>query len=671
MLTRVAEKNSFMKLRIRLALGCFLFVQPFISDAQVRLPKLVSDGMILQRGIPINIWGWAKSGESITVNFNNKIAKTIATNDGKWQLKLPAMLAGGPYQMEIKASNRIILKNILLGDVWVCSGQSNMELPMLRVKPKYETVIAQSENSNIRQFDVKRRFDFANKKEDFDYGEWIAANPDDVLNFTAVGYFFAKNLYQKYKVPIGLIKVAVGGSPAEAWISELGLKNFSTYQKLVNRFKDSTVVDSISQADNKKVSDWNRNINQNDLGIANKWFNSDFYSSDWKSMKIPGYWDEQGIFKNEKLSVNINPNNINGVFWFRNEIEISSTMVGKPALLILGTIVDSDKVYVNGVEIGSTSYQYPPRRYNVPAGLLKEGKNNIIIRVVSNSGLGGFTKGKDYALYIDAQSINLEGNWKAKLSYASKPMPGGFISFQNQPSGLFNGMINPLLNYGIKGVIWYQGESNTGKAQEYTQLFKDLIVDWRSNWNQKNLPFLYVQLPNFMSPKPQPSESNWAQLREAQLNTLSLPNTGMAIAIDAGEYNDIHPLDKQTIGNRLSLVSQKVVYGEKNIVYSGPLYNSYQLNENQVILNFNSIGTGLTAKNGELKGFAIAGVDGKFIWAKAKIENNSVVVWSDEIDKPTAIRYAWADNPNTANLYNKEGLPASPFKVEVKYKFNR
>ena len=372
-------------------------------------------------------------------------------------------------------------------------------------------------------------------------------------------------------------------------------------------------------------------------------------TSDWSTMKIPGYWSDTHLGQ------------VNGVVWFRKKIDIVSLIAGKPAKLILGRIIDADSVFINGVFIGSVSYQYPRRRYDIPSNLLKEGENTIVIRIISNEGKGGFVLDKQYAIIAGKEIINLEGDWQYKLGAKMAPLASQtFIRWK--PLGLYNAMIAPALNYRIKGVIWYQGESNTDRAIEYQKLFMALIQDWRKNWDQGDFPFLFVQLPNFMEAKNQPSESNWALIRKAQLQTLSLPNTGMAVTIDIGEWNDIHPLNKKDVGKRLALQAQKIAYGDEKAVYSGPLYQSMKVDGNKIRITFTNIGSGMITKDGgELKGFEIAGNDKVFVLAKAKIENNQVIVWSDKIRNPTAVRYAWADNPASANLFNKEGLPASPF----------
>ena len=652
-----------MKAFLICLISCSLSFQ--IGFCDVKLPRLISNGMILQRNAKINVWGRASIGEKVSVTFNKKAYKTVTDASGKWKITLPQMNAGGPYIMHIDANNHITLTDILMGDVWVASGQSNMELPMSRVQVKYEKEIASATYPKIRQFNVATTYNFKEKQTDFTSGDWVAADPKTVLNFSAVAYFFAKELYLKYKVPIGIIKSAVGGSPAQAWLSEDALKRYPDFLALTNRYKDSLMVDSVKKADFAVVNTWNKNIDDQDLGWNSelKWFNQSMDASQWKTMKMPGFWDEDANFRISNLSSS--SKNTNGAMWFRKEVTVPQSMIGKPAKLILGAIVDRDMVYLNGEFVGTTGYQYPPRRYEIPAGLLKAGKNNIVVRVISNTGLGGFVKDKEYSIRTDNETVNLAGDWQYKVGYVSAPMPGGGTTFQYQPAGLFNAMISPLLNASIKGVIWYQGESNTANPKEYQSIFSDVIHDWRSHWNQRNFPFLYVQLANFMQAKPEPTESNWAELRNAQLNTLSIPNTGMAVSIDIGEWNDIHPLNKESIGNRLALAARKIAYGDINVINSGPTVLSKKVIGNKILITFINTGSGLLAKNGNLQEFAIAGSDRKFAWAKAKIIGNKIEVWSDSIANPAYIRYAWADNPAKANLYNKENLPASPFEVWV------
>jgi sialate O-acetylesterase len=620
----------------------------FNVQAQIRLPKLISNGMVLQRHRPLHIWGWASPGETVQVAFNNKQYKTTTATDGKWQLQLPAMKAGGPYTMQLTASNRITIKDILIGDVWLCSGQSNMELEMVRLKYKYAKEIAEANNPFIRQFLVPDVYDFNQQHTDLDKGEWLAATPKNVLQFSGVAYFFAKALYSKHKIPIGLINASLGGSPAEAWISEDAVKAFPEYYQELQAFKSKTYIDSIETNQQKAIGQWYQQLNAKDTGLQQNWKHTN-NTQNWQSMQVPGYW------------ANTPTGQVNGVVWFRKTFQTPAAMAGKAAKVELGRIVDADSVFINGVYVGNTTYQYPPRRYEFAEGILKAGDNTIVVRVVNNGGRGGFVLDKRYELTTATDTVNLSGTWQYKVGAVMPPTPSQtFIRWK--PVGLYNAMVAPLTRYPIKGVIWYQGEANTKKPGEYTALMKTLITSWRNTWQQQ-FPFLFVQLANFMEARPQPTESSWAATRQAQFNTLKVPNTGMAVITDIGDWNDIHPENKKDVGHRLSLLARKLAYKE-NITASGPLYQSMQVQGNKVVLHFSNVGKGLVCKGDTLQQFAIAGADKKFVWARAILKNNTVVVWNDAVTQPVVVRYAWADNPQGANLYNKEGLPASPFTTE-------
>jgi len=624
------------------------------ASAEIRLPKLISDGMILQRDIPVKIWGWATPGEEISLQFNSLEYYTVTDKSGNWQIILPEQKAGGPYSITIQGNNTKTINDVLFGDVWVCSGQSNMELWIHRVMPLYKKIEA---HPQIRQFMVPQNYNLHEPQTDFASGSWVAATPETVGDFSATAYFFALELYNRYKVPIGLLNNALGGSPAESWISEESLKCFPRHYNEVQRFKDDRFVDSVMVSDRKRINAWYDEQSRKDKGLASTpWYSGKLNTADWSKMNVPGYWAQE------------NDQPVNGVMWFRRDFNLPKSLINKPAKIILGCIVDADSVYVNGQYVGNTTYQYPPRRYDIPAGVLKAGNNSVTARVISNSGKGGFVEDKFYGLeFDDNQTIDLSGTWLYKLGVRMEPLQGETF-FRWKPTGLYNGLLAPLFNYAIKGVIWYQGESNIGegRAQEYKELFVTLINDWRKEWRQGDFPFLYVQLANFMQSYNHPTESHWAELRESQLKTLIVPNTGMAVAIDLGEWNDVHPLNKQDVGRRLALAARKIGYGEENIVHSGPIYESMQVDGNRIILSFEHTGSGLVLKGGDKSySFAIAGADNQFVWANAKIENNKVVVWSDDIAHPVAVRYAWADNPANAGLYNLEGLPASPFRINV------
>ncbi|MEO5891321.1 MAG: sialate O-acetylesterase [Ferruginibacter sp.] len=631
---------------------CVPFIQPAYS--QVRLPALIRDSMVLQRDVKINIWGWASTGEKIRIKFNGKTLKTTAGKDGKWSARLLPMKPGGPYTMDISGTNRISLKDILIGDVWICSGQSNMVHQMALHSTRYAQEIAEADYAQIRQFLVPAMTDLQAPRNNLSTGFWKTANKLDVLQFSAVAYFFAKKIYEKYHVPIGLINASVGGTPIEAWIGEEGLKDFPGIINTLQKNKDTSYVNGLLRiaADAGKQA---RPSQDKGLTGAKTWYDTTYIPKGWRTINIPGYWEDQGI------------RGLDGVVWYRKEIDLPASLNGIAAKVFLGRIVDADVLYINGKEIGHTTYQYPQRKYNVPADLLKKGKNIIVIKVTNTTGKGGFVTGKPYCLFAGKDTIDLKGNWQYKVGEVFQPRAanGENISLQNQPSALYNAMIAPLINYTIKGFLWYQGEANTGRAEEYGKLQPAQVLDWRNRWQQGNLPFLFVQLPNFMDANYLPSESQWAELREAQLRSLSVTNTAMAVAIDLGEWNDIHPDNKKDVGERLALAAEKIAYRDSDIVYSGPLYQSAIIDGNKIKISFSNTGSGLVTNDGEeLREFAIAGIDKKFVWAKAIIEGDHIIVWSDEIASPLYVRYAWADNPDGANLYNKEGLPASPFRTD-------
>jgi len=612
--------------------------------------------MVLQRNANIKIWGWASPKEKIKISFQHKKYKTVADANGNWLIMLSPMKAGGPYTMKIDAKNHIVLNDILIGDVWLCAGQSNMQHNLELHKYKYAKEIANADYPQIRQFLVSQTTNLQNPESDLTGGYWKYANPQNLLQFSAVGYFFAKALCDKYHVPIGFINSSVGGTPIEAWTSEEGLKEFPSIEKLIEKNKDTSYVNETNRKA-MAINFANRVKPGDDKGLSGKtkWYDPSYIPKEWYRINIPGYWEDQGIKE------------LNGVVWYRKEIDVPSSMTGITDTLFMGRIVDADFVYVNGVLVGNKTYMYPERRYDIPAGLLKPGKNLVVIRVINYAGKGGFVPDKPYYIFAGKDTVDLKGYWQYKVGDVFDPnrKTAAAISVQNQPTTLYNAMIAPFTNYTIKGVLWYQGESNSSNADEYAQLLPGLIKDWRRQFNQPDLPFVYVQLPGFMDVNYWPSESDWAVLREAQLKTLSVPNTGMAITIDLGEWNDVHPLDKKDFGGRSALAAEKVAYGENNIVYSGPVYQSSKVEGNKIVLTFSNVGSGLVSNDGEeLRRFAIAEANKKFIWADAKIDGDKVIVWSEKVPDPKYVRYAWSDNPRGANLYNKEGLPASPFETE-------
>jgi sialate O-acetylesterase len=649
----------------QLIASLILLLLSICVHGNVKLPVLVSDGMVLQRDSKINIWGWGSPGEKVRIKFNNKTFSAVTDYKGNWVIVLPPIKAGGPYLMEVKGNNSIIIKDILIGDVWFCSGQSNMVLTMERVKEKYPDDIARADYPEIRNFFIPTASDVTSIHKDLPPAKWVSASPENVPGFGAATFFFARSIYNEYKVPIGIINSSVGGTPVEAWISEEGLKEFPQLISRIEKLKDTAYLNPILRSARRRPeTNQGPTVNSRsmDKGMSGPkpWYDITYVPEGWHKYWLPGYWDDQGI------------KGLNGVVWFRKEINVPVSMTGKPAKLFLGRIVDADNVYVNGVLSGSITYQYPPRRYNLASGLLKPGKNIIVIRVTNNSGKGGFVPDKPYYLVIGKDSIDLRGEWYYKVGQVFRPVetrPGTgspVLSMQNESTGLYNTMVAPLINYRIKGILWYQGETNTSNPQEYQQLLPALIADWRKKWQEGSIPFLFVQLPNFMEVQYLPSESQWAELRFGQLKSLSVLNTAMVVTIDVGEWNDIHPLEKKVVGERLALAARKLAYGNEKIMYSGPIFKSLAKEGDRIIIEFDHTGSGLLVKGGgDLNYFALAGINKKFVWAEAIIENNHVVVRSDEIPDPVYVRYAWADNPEGANLYNIEGLPASPFEATI------
>lgn len=616
----------------------------------ISLPRLISDGAILQRDVELKIWGRASAGEKVELVFKNNSYKTEADQKGHWNFTLPPQKEGGPYEMIFKGNNEIVLNDILFGDVWLCAGQSNMELTMQRVKDQYPDEIEHCENSNIRQFLVPDRYDFNVEHEDLESGSWQKASPENIFNFSGVAYFFARAIFDRYQVPVGLINSALGGSPVEAWMSEDALKEFPEAYQEMQLFKDSSLIRDIEQKDQSRQQAWYAKLNSDDKGLVpgKEWFLEDVDDSEWEEMPVPGFWADQ------------KPGDINGVVWFRKEVTIPKNMAGREARLWLGRIVDQDHVYVNGAFVGTTGYQYPPRKYIVPKGILREGENSITVRVINEQGKGGFILDKPYFLDTEDEHIDLKGIWKYRIGTEMPPLESPtFIRWK--PGGLYNTMIAPLVPYKIKGVIWYQGESNADHPQSYSRTFPALIRSWRNKWQIGDFPFLYVQLANFMDETSEPTESNWAALRQAQLETLSVPNTGMAVIIDIGEWNDIHPLNKQEVGNRLAKLAFKLAFNESNSI-SSPVPVNHRFSKNSVTVWFSP--KSLFSENSEpLRLFEISNDGKEFHKALAKIKGGKVIIWNDNIINPTAVRYAWSDNPKKANLYSSEGLPASPFEI--------
>ena len=621
--------------------------------AQVKLPTYFSNHMVLQKGIAMPVWGWATPGEKVTVTLEKSSLSTTADKEGKWMVKLPSMDYGGPYKLNIQGKTNLSFENVMIGEVWVCSGQSNMEFQLITSK-NGEAEVAASNYPNIRLFTVKKTISHQ-QQEKLQDGEWSQCSPATSSHFSAVGYFFGRELNQKLNVAIGLINSSWGGTIAETWTSEQTIGQNPDFSNQLAQLKKINLDDYAKSVENE-VKQRVGETSTIDNGMKNGqalWAAPGYNDAAWKTMELPGYIESNGL------------QGVDGIVWFRKEITLSGAEAKQKSRLYLAKINDSDSTYVNGILVGSTKLQAEKSRvYPIASGLLKPGRNIITVRIEDIGGMGG-VYGNPTTLYLQSgdQSISLVGSWKYKVGIVKF---NAVLSPNSYPTLLYNAMIHPLVPFAIKGAIWYQGESNVERAKQYRRVFPDLIKDWRAHWNQGDFPFLFVQLANLRKPDSIPVESDWAELREAQTMTLALPNTGMAVTTDVGEALDIHPKDKQTVGFRLALAGLKVAY-QKDIVYTGPVYKSMNVEGNKVTLTFDQIGSGIKIKDkyGYLKGFAVAGEDHQFHWATGKITGiNSLQISSTEVQHPVAVRYAWSNNPEDANLYNGSDLPASSFRTD-------
>mgnify|MGYP006287054223 CR=1 FL=1 len=644
--------KSTTKCLILLTIFSFLF---FNSFAGVRLPEIISSDMVFQRGKEIKIWGWADKNERIEVTFNNEKMKTRADRNGDWMVSFPAMEAGGPYEILISADNEIKLENILIGDVWICSGQSNMAWSVQRSN-NAEEEIRNADYPKIRLLHIDNNFSHT-PADDVPETEWKVCSPESVPSFSAVGYFFGRFIHKETNVPVGLVSTNWGGTNIEAWTSRDYITTIDVFRERLESIEimdEETYKLKQREALEKLVEDFGLDL-ENPLEEDWSAFEVDYDM--WKVADVPGLWEESGLA------------NVDGTVWYRKEFDLPVEIAGKGITLHLGKIDDTDETWVNGVKVGGIYNRYDvPREYEVSPEVLKPGKNVIAVRVEDYSGGGGFWSGPAVISVTSGDyKQSLAGEWKYKLTAEDFDYkPGSSMGPNQVPSSLYNGMINPLLNLPVKGAIWYQGEANASRGYQYRTLMPLMINCWRDKWDQSGMPFLMVQLANFREEKARPSESAWAELREAQLMTFrKLDNVGMAVTIDIGEADDIHPRNKQDVGYRLGLNALKIAYN-RDIVYQGPLFQDIEFRDNRAILSFKYKGSGLIARDkyGYLKGFAIAGEDKEFHWAKAKIKDGKVIVYSEDVEDPVAVRYAWADNPEDANLYNKEGLPASPFRTD-------
>jgi len=616
---------------------------------QKLLANIFTNGVILQRDVPIKIWGTAHPNAEVSIKFDQDTHPATANLNGDWQITLPALPSTETLHKLMVSSKGITqeVTDILMGDIWICSGQSNMELPMLRTRRMFEEYIKTTHNQHIRQYHVPMCYNFHEKQTEIPESSWVSAIPDQIENFSATAFFFANKLYEDQKIPIGIILSALGGTPVESWMSRDALANYPEALAQADECMQADFMENITKTELQIHNEWQQNLQKYDRGLTEKWYQEDFPDTAWKEINLNTSWDEVTDLK------------ASGSVWLRKKVEISPEQANQSADIILGCIIDADEVYINGEQLGGIEYQYPPRDY--PAPNLKPGINTIAIRVIAVHGIGGFVFGKAHKLlFTDKTEIPLTEGWKYKRSLSCPPLTG-MTFFQNTPTGNYNGMIAPLHKFPIKGVIWYQGESNAASPEGYSEKFSTMITDWRKNWQQGDFLFIFAQLANW---SPKGPLIHWENLRDEQTKTLHLPNTRMVVTNDIGEYNDLHPLNKKAVGERLAGEALSLAYGAE-IVSTSPTLTSIKRTGNQFSIEFETFGSKLELKQGNIVyGFSIW-IGKTEVPVEGSIVDTKVIIQSTFADQVTAISYAWIDDPADANLYNLEGLPVVPFKKSL------
>jgi sialate O-acetylesterase len=634
---------------MRSVFTCLLLLCCSCTYAQLKLARIFGDHMVLQRGKSLPVWGWAAKNEKIRLQFHGKTYGVKADKEGRWQVTMDPVPAGGPYVLHIQGQKeKLDIADILIGEVWICSGQSNMEWPLVQTENAAAEIRA-AEYPNIRQFAINHDVSFK-PLSDFKDGKWESCSPQTAPHFTAVGYYFAKEIHQKTGVPVGLIHSSWGGSQLESWLSQEGIEGASF-------LSNYTMPKSWEEADAHLLQLIEKRIlpvgqPRPDASKEKEYLKPGYDVSPWFNGRAPDAWDWQGIWA------------FRGTGYMAKTFVLDSLQAAAEARLSIGINNSPYQLYVNG-QLVEEATRSQVRTVVLPKGILYSGKNTLIIRqgAHNHNAMGIQGNKEDLYLQLGGEKISLAGEgWKLMPSFTAPYTFGHWMN--NAACLLYNAMIHPLVPYALQGVLWYQGESNASRAYQYRQSFPLLIEDWRKKWKD-DFSFYFVQLSSYGKNQDSNEGSNWAELREAQAMTLSLPKTAMAITLDIGNALDIHPRNKKDVGLRLAAQALSKVYG-KIQVCEGPLYESMGLEGEKVVLHFGQIGSGLVARDryGYLKAFEIAGEDKLFYPAKALVRGNEVVVWHEQVSKPVAVRYGWSDAPTDANLYNKEGFPAAPFRTD-------
>lgn len=615
-----------------------------MGNKGLTIAPIICDGMILQRDTKNKIYGKEMIADSVTISFMDKTYSTKVNDKYNFCIELPPVAAGGPYSMTIKGSSEITISDILFGDVYILSGQSNMELPIGRVLDVSNEEVKQTHEPTIRQYLMPATFNFSEPEEFMYSGSWMKATEKDLLGFSAAGYFFAKEIKEVYNVPVGLIMTAVGGSKIESWMNSITLSKFGDYGLLVEIFKDKNYFNHYIEEQQNAANEWIHNLEMEDDKLC-----QGEIDKDWNTCMVPS------------LVLDYMDGSFQGSIYLCKEVIIDEEPTSEEAEIYLGTIIDSDRVYINGHLIGRTEYRYPPRKYKFEKGILKKGSNLIVVRMVINNSNGGTIKERPYYLKYDDKKINLSGEWYYRIGKrVDTPIPSVLFP-PLLPICFYNTVVVPLSKLSVKGVLWYQGESNASDGKDYADKFTSMVNDWRELFGY-NVPFIYVQLSNFREPLSSVEDTGWAWLRDQQRQSLNLDNVAMVVTLDIGEKSDLHPQNKKEVGVRLAKAARHLIYKE-DIIYSGPLPNSAKLYGKNVEIEFiylEELDIEQTINN-----FELAGSEGKYYDAVATRKGNKVLIYSDHIDKPVSVRYCWRDCPNDINFYNNIGLPASSFQLDI------
>ena len=632
----------------------FLPIAALAADAPLPLVSpMFGDNMVLQRGRPNAIWGWAKPGEVVRVELAGHTAAATADAEGRWQAQIQPPAPGGPYTLKISDADQTVeLHEILVGDVWLCGGQSNMELGLRRAR-NGEAEMESANHPELRFFTVRQRVAYAPAM--VPQGSWKICSPQNMAEsgegFSAVAYYFGRSLQDKLRVPIGLVVDCVGGTPVESWMGPESLHKLKDFDEPL-----AEIARLHARGGPEYGSFLMHWLDEYDIGISNQWAAADLDDSAWKTVRIPGGFQELGVA------------DVPSICWFRKVITLPNPLPAGQATIYLGSIEKMDTTYLNGAWVGASSWVENPRVYPIKSGVLKPGRNVVVIRVFKLKPDGGFlAKPGELRLELgDKTVIPLAGEWKGALSLDARPphpLPLTYENYPTMPVVLYDGMLKPVAPLAIRGAIWYQGEANFQRAYQYRTLLPLMIGDWRKLFDQGDFPFYIVSLPAFLPHNNQPGNDDWAELREAQaLTARNVKNCGLAVTVDTGDADNIHPKDKKIVGERLALCALAGEYGEK-VVYAGPTFKSAEHIRGALKLRFDHTDGGLVVKGGKLGEFSIAGKDRKWHWADARIEGDTIVVSSPEVPEPVAARYAWQANP-MATLYNGAGLPAVPFRTD-------